>query len=137
MIRLIIVPLLLSSGKNEKWDKHIQKQIARWRGMIENWLIFNRKKPVLVVKYEALKKQTFHEVEWMLKFMNVYYNAMTLNEVLRVGFNAFKREHNHSDGVKYFTDRQRRYITRIIMNVDQLLKKHKKSHQLRVYQYLI
>ena len=122
-------------GDNVRWNKFVQRQMLRWKSIIENWLIFNPENPVIVIQYEVLKEQVNSQVERILKFLNVEYDKNKLDRNLKDGFNFFKRNKECAN-FEHFTANQKKYIIGVIKDVRNMLMAHKKSHILSVDQYL-
>lgn len=105
----------------------------RWVNTIRHWFIFNDKHPVLVVKYEALKENSVHEVQRMLDFLDVGYED--LEEKIRTGFDVFRRKHNGEE-FDHFTTEQRLHVNEGVKAIETLLAISNKSHLLDVSQYI-
>lgn len=86
---------------------------------------------MLVVKYEALKENTVHEVQRMLSFLGIEYDE----EQPGTRFDAFHRKHNQKE-FDHFTIPQRLYINEGVREIGNLLASINKSQMLDVHQYI-
>ena len=94
-----------------------------------------RKHPILVVKYEDLKRDTFTEVKRMLNFLSFGYDAAELKARLDGDFATFHR--THKDGAfDHFTPPQRAYIRTVIEETATVVEQHKLSSMLTLSDYL-
>ena len=88
--------------------------------MIDHLLINNtRGNPVLLVKYEDLKKNTCEEVKRMVDFLGEGMLPGT-EEVLREGFHAFHRNHTYT--FDHYTREQKEYVNSVIISVAKQLQ---------------
>lgn len=117
------------------WNEFVYKQTPRWESTIIKWFIFNDDYPVLVVKYEALKNDTFSEVERMLKFMNIEYDSKKMKEKLGSGYNTFHRKRGPEE-FQRFTEEQRIFVNDTVKNIKSLLDSSEKGKFLNVNQYI-
>lgn len=108
--------------------------MKRWQNTIKHWLISSSYHPVLVVKYEDLKKNTLCEVQRMLDFLGIKYEEEVLAESLGTGFDAFHRKHPQEE-FDHFTAEQRLRVSQGVKVTEALLASSNKSHLLDVGQY--
>ena len=103
--------------------------------MINHLLINNTvDRPVLLVKYEDLKRDTYQEVERMINFLNVKFLTADVNETLKHDrFHAFHRNHTYT--FDHYTTEQKLYMNSVISKVAKQLRLHNIDH-FRVEKYL-
>lgn len=103
--------------------------MENWEAMINHLLINNKvNRPVLLVKYEDLKRDTYQEVERMTTFLNV---TADVNKTLV--HNAFHRNHTYT--FDHYTKEQKVYMNSVISRVAKQLRLHNIDY-FRVEKYL-
>ena len=122
-------------GTNKRWTEFIRSQIPRWQGMIEGWVINHRKHPILVVKYEDLKKNVTLQVKIILTFLSFPYLDREIEERITSGFNSFQRSHKAK--FEHYTPIQRKQILKAISSTSHLLSAHRLTHLLSIDDYLM
>ena len=75
--------------------------------------------PVLLVKYEDLKRDAWGEVERMVDFLGEEM-LPGAEQMLRDGFQTFHRNHNYT--FDHYTQDQIKYINSVIMRVAKQLE---------------
>ena len=109
-------------------------QAKRWRDGITNWFINNSHYPLLVVKYESLRNDTYTQVQRMLEFLNTEYNTEKVKEAITNFSNSmFHRRHTSAEKFQHFTDQQKLYVNDLVEDLNILL--HNRKHLLDVSQY--
>ena len=89
--------------------------------MINHLLVNNTHHPVLLVKYEDLKADTYHEVERMITFLNVELKN-NFQASLKEGFHKFHRNHTYT--FEHYTPEQKLHMNSVILRVAQYLQYH-------------
>ena len=132
----------IHTGKNPEWDALIHKQAKRWKNMITNLVIHRpRTHPLLVVRYEDLKKDTVEQVERMLNFLKMPIDkAELLQRLQQKSFSEFHRNHSTTSHFDLYTPSQIKYWNSVITEVETSLhsndivdfiplRKYVRSHQ--------
>lgn len=97
--------------------------MENWEAMIYHLLVnVSENHPVLLVKYEDLKRDSYGEVERMLSFLDVKFKDDYLREKLKNGFHAFHRNHTYT--FDHYTMEQKVYMNQVINRVSKLLQHH-------------
>lgn len=115
---------LVHVGENPEWEAMIHKQAKRWKNMITNHVI-NRPwtHPILVVRYEDLKKDSVKEVQRMLDFLDIsIHKAELLRRLHQSSFSEYHRNHSDSSPFEPYTSSQVQYWNSVITNVDKSLR---------------
>ena len=86
-----------------------------WQQTVLAWLINNKNRPVMAVKYEHLKVDTRKEIEKILHFVSVPYSRRQLEKVLREGYDEYRRPHGKE--FEHYTDSQKRYVRNIVSSI--------------------
>lgn len=121
-------------GLNNKWEAFVASQAKRWRDGITNWFVNNsHHHPILVVKYEALKNDTYTQVQRMLTFLSTEYNAERVKESVTNFSNMFHRKHS-TGKFQHFTDQQTLYVNNLVEDLNTELQD--RIHLLDVSQYM-
>ncbi len=93
-------------------------------------------KPLLVVRYEDMKKDKVEQVSRMLDFLQQDYNRTELAARLEDEFDKFHRSHTAEDNYDHYTEKQRAYVRFLIKstaNKLQSMKVHYEGLKLRGY----
>lgn len=132
---LCLSHISLHAGTNPGWNNTIYTQMEVWETMINHLLINNTvERPVLLVKYEDLQRDSYQEVERMVNFLNVKFLTDDVNKPLEHnGFHAFHR--NHTNSFDHYTMEQKLYVNSVIGRVAKQLRLHNIDY-LRVERYL-
>ena len=103
--------------------------------MINHLLINNTvNRPVLLVKYEDLKRDAYQEVERMVTFLDVNFVTTDVKKTLvESGFHAFHRNHTYT--FDPYTSEQKLYMNSVINRVAKQLQIHNIDY-LRVEKYI-
>ena len=109
--------------------------MENWEAMIYHLLINNAvNRPVLIVKFEDLKKDTYQEVERILNFLNVKFLTADDNKTLVPDrLHAFHRNHTYT--FDHYTTEQKIYMNSVIRRVAKQLRLHNIDY-LHVKKYL-
>ena len=105
-----------------------------WERTILAWIANNHNHPVLIVKYEDVKRNTEAELKRMLDFLQVPYSSSRLKEVVAKGYHVYRREHGET--FDHYTPGQRDTVRTVIERVIQSLRKHGLLFQANVSVYL-
>ena len=107
--------------------------MENWEAMINHLLInASDRNPVLLVKYEDLKRDAISEVERMLMFLDIKVTT-TVRGKLKNGFHAFHRNHTYT--FDHYTVEQKIYMNEVINRVSKQLQYHNIDY-LHVHKYL-
>ena len=91
-----------------------------WEAMVNHLLINNTGgRPVLLVKYEDLKRDTCDEVKRMVSFLGEEM-LPGAEQMLQDGFQTFHR--NHTYAFNHYTQDQIEYINSVIIRVAKQLE---------------
>ena len=105
-----------------------------WERTVLAWVSNNHNHPVLVVKYEDLKKDTLTEVKRMLDFLQVPYSESRLTEVVFRGYSMYKRQ--HVEKFDHYTTEQREVVRSAIERVSRTLHENSLLVKANVSSYL-
>ena len=111
---------IFCAGSNSSWDAFVHEQASVWERTINGWIVNNHRHPLLVVKYENLKKNTALELKRMLDFLQVPYSTSRLGEVVGRGYSAYKRK--HQEEFDHYTTDQRNVLRNVVERVSESLK---------------
>lgn len=107
--------------------------MQQWEDMVNHLLVnVSDSNPVLLVKYEDLKKDLYQEVERMLMFLDVQVRN-DWKDRLKNGFHAFHRNHTYT--FDHYTIEQKIYMNEVINRVSKQLQHHNIDY-LDVHKYL-
>lgn len=123
----------------DAWNRFLTGDFAKgWQTRINNWVLDGDVRPVLVVRYEDLKKDTATEVAKMLDFLNIEYTSrQDIHQRICQGYTEFKRLHTAKDDFEHFTQKQRDFIGSLINDVLISAKAVNKSHILKLEEYIM
>ena len=68
--------------------------------------------PILVLRYEDLKRDSLTQVLRMLDFLNVHYDRTEIETRLQDDFNAVRR--NHTCDFEHYTEDQKAYVKNML-----------------------
>ena len=112
----MLLRIIFLAGYNQAWAARINELTHRWEEMVTHLLVQNAaKRPVLLVHYEDLKRNSSHEVLRMVKFLGVGIPESVVMERLKDGFTSFYR--NHTQTFEHYTDMQKLQINKAITRV--------------------
>lgn len=80
--------------------------------MVQHLLVNSKNSSVLLVHYEDLRSNLFHEMKRMLQFLDYSVTENTLRERLDEKFTTFYR--NHTSEFEHFTSEQKKYVNSIL-----------------------
>ena len=112
--------MVFFTGTNTTWNNFVHEQAVIWEQTVLAWIINNHNHPVLIVKYEDVKKNTQTELRRMLNFLQVPYSSSRLKEVVARGYRMYRREHSQS--FDHYTPDQRDTVRSTIERVSKYLK---------------
>ncbi len=103
--------------------------------MVRSWVVeSSRRHPVLVVKYEDVRKNWFGEVKRMLDFLAFPYNDLELRQRMKSDFTSFHR--SHTAPLQPFSTALRAVVCSALHNVSHDAKNSKLQHVLRLDDYM-
>ena len=107
--------------------------MKNWEAMINHLMVnVSEGNPVLLVKYEDLKKDPYQEVERMLTFLDMKVKD-DVKDRLKNGFHTFHRNHTYT--FDHYTVEQKIYMNEVINRVSKQLQYHNIDY-LHVHKYL-
>ena len=122
-------------GENKAWQDFIISQTRRWKTMIKNWLVRSLEHPVLVVKYESLKRNTATQVKRMLDFLGVIYDSeVDVEKVLNDRTQTFHRKHGAD--FNHYTPSQKSYIKSTVKETVRLIESSELGDVIDIEDYL-
>ncbi len=121
-------------GENKAWDAYVHREAVEWQNTIIGWLLRNKEHPVMVVKFEDLKRSTVVEVKRMLDFLLVPYTMEKVLEVVGSEFAEFRRKHQQS--FEHFTPEQKEFVTQVLRTTMKLLNARKLSNVCNILDYI-
>lgn len=104
--------------------------------VIQRLVVNVARRPVLVVRYEDLKRDEAGQVRRMLEFLDVPYSEKTLRGGGGGGGGYTPFFRNHTDTFDHFTQLQKRYVNGIIMQVVGEMKTRGVESELQLEQYI-
>ena len=125
---------ILFPGANPEWNEMVLKQTGKWKLMMKNYLINHGDHPVLVVRFEDLKRDAFTEIKRVLDFIQFPYSDHTLEQRIQDGYTHFHR--NHTDLFEHYTVEQREHLNSVIRDIIRLLHLNGKADIIGLQQYL-
>lgn len=100
------------SGNNKSWNDFVLREAPAWKKTLFAFLLNTHSHPVMVARYEDLKKNLEVELARMLNFMQVPYRLSQLRQCVDKGYSKYKRS---KDGeFEHYTAQQREYVSNII-----------------------
>lgn len=125
-------------GNCSEWNGFLYGIGPRWKKTIEKWFLDPRSlaRPVLVVRYEDLKRDPVEEVKRMLEFLKFTFDEQSLAERLaKKASESFHR--NHTDiNFEHYTTEQKKYINSLLQDTIQLLKQRGVEQRFNLHEYL-
>ena len=100
------------------------------------WVIKNHNRPVMVVKYEDLKRNIISEVMKMLDFLEFPYSLTAVSKKLKKKYIEFHRAHSKTE-FEHFTPEQKAFVTTMLRNTLRSLDSHGLTHVCDIRDYLI
>ena len=94
-----------------------------------SWLRDNKNHPVLVIRYEELRKNTQRELSKMLDFLHVPFSTTKLDKV------RWKENDNGDFGNFKFTDTQQNYVNSVIQKTAEVLSMHSLTKDINLANY--
>ena len=126
------------AGKNPEWEAIIHKQAKKWKNMIYNHVIKRKPThPLLVVRYEDLKRDSVREVQRMLDFLDIIVERDELLQRLQQNsFNRYHRNHTRSSQFNPYTPAQIKYWNSVISDTVNILRSNGISNFVPLKSYL-
>ena len=112
----------------------VLNQTSKWMLMMEHYVIDPGDHPVLVVRFEDLKKDAVTEVKKMLDFLEFPYSELELEERVRDGYTQFLR--SHKDHFDHYTKEQTAHINKAIRTVIKRLQENNVMDSIGLLLYL-
>lgn len=128
----------IHTGNCSEWNGFLYGIGPRWKKTIEKWFLDPRSlaRPVLVVRYEDLKRDPVKEVKRMLEFLKFTYDEQSLAERLaKKASESFHRNHTDSN-FEHYTTEQKKYINSLLQDTIQLLKQRGVEQRFNLHEYL-
>ena len=97
------------------------------------WVIKNHNHPVMVVKYEDLKRNVYSEVMMMLDFFEFPYSITAVSKRLK---KEFHRAHSKTE-FEHFTPEQKAFVMTVVRNTLRSLDSRGLTHVCDIRDYLI
>lgn len=120
---------------NKDWDKHIREKTKRWSAEVSGWIIAGKDNPLIVVRYEDLKKDTAKEMKRVMDFLGFsHISESDIKERLGEGYNSFYR--NHKDNFSHYTEGQKSFIRQQVESTINALREHGKENVFPIDEYL-
>lgn len=94
----------------------------------------NFSRPVMVVKYEDIKRDQATQVNRMLNFLEVPFNNTDLKAKLNSGFDVFRRP--HKEEFEHYSPRQKKYINEMLLKTTKILSQHNMENLFHLEEYL-
>ena len=111
-------------GENPEWEAIIHKQAKRWKSMIHNFVVKRKPiHPLLVVRYEDLKRDSVRQVQRMLDFLDITIERDELLQRLQQNsFSKYHRNHTRSSQFNPYTPAQIKYWNSVILDMENSLR---------------
>ena len=134
----VLIPLYFYVGENPDWETIIHKQAQKWKNMIYNHIIKRRPThPLLVVRYEDLKRDLVGEVQRMLDFLDITIERDELVQRLQQNsFSKYHRNHTRSSQFNPYTPSQIKYWNSVIADMENSLQSNGITYFIPLRSYL-
>ena len=132
-----ITPLLfpMFPVDEEKWDMFLRQYMRHWSSRLLQWIIYQDKHPIHILRYEDLKQDTVGEIEKTLDFLDVSYDPETVRKKLNLDYADFKRPHDRND-YEHYSVEQKEFVKSVLLDVNVAARRAKKAHLLRLDEYI-
>ena len=100
----------------------VLNQTSKWMLMMEHYIIDPGDHPVLVIRFEDLKRDAVTEIKKMLDFLEFPYSEVKLEERLREGYAQFLR--GHDDHFEHYTKEQTAHVNEAIRRIIKRLREN-------------
>lgn len=114
--------------------KFVQNKAPQWLTTIRNWIGANRGHPVLVIKYETLKRSPASEIKKILKFLNIDYSDDLVEKSMVNEFTDFRRVHTKTFDA--YTPELREYVHSVLQEAVAFLKEKRLTSMIQIEDYL-
>ena len=136
--------VLLNAGNFTKWEEFVRDGIYHWKTMLRNWVVLPHmgntvaKHPLLIIKYEDLKREPEVGLKRMLDFLKADYSVGNLShavssQALRLFQRAPERK---SNSLSHFTATQHELVEKSLRDISRLLSNRGLQSVLSVDDYL-
>ena len=109
--------------------------MRHWSSRLLQWIIYQDKHPIHILRYEDLKQDTVGEIKKTLDFLDVSYDPERVTEKLNMDYADFKRTHDRNH-YEHYSVEQREFVKSVLLDVDVAAKRAKKAHLLRLDEYI-
>jgi hypothetical protein len=123
------------SFDENKWDMFLRGYMRHWSSRLLQWIIYQDKHPIHILRYEDLKQDTVGEIEKTLDFLDVSYDPETVRKKLNLDYADFKRPHDRND-YEHYSVEQKEFVKSVLLDVNIAAKTAKKAHLLRLDEYI-
>ena len=132
-----ITPLLFSMFPvdEEKWDMFLRGYMRHWSSRLLQWIIYQDKHPIHILRYEDLKQDTVGEIEKTLDFLDVSYDPETVRKKLNLDYTDFKRPHDRNE-YEHYSVEQKEFVKSVLLDVNVAARRAKKARLLRLDDYI-
>lgn len=133
--------ILLMAGNFTQWEEFVREGIHQWETMLRNWIVLRHsvaKHPLLIIKYEDLKREPEAGLRQMLDFLKVDYGVEDVRRVVNSqATRLFQRTPERKPSrLSHFTATQRALVERSLRNLSKLLSNRASRSLLSVNDYL-
>ncbi|CAI8058343.1 WSC domain-containing protein 1 [Geodia barretti] len=123
------------SFDEEKWDMFLRGYMRHWSSRLLQWIIYQDKHPIHILRYEDLKQDTVGEIKKTLDFLDVSYDPETVRKKLNLDYTDFKRPHDRNH-YNYYSVEQKEFVKSVLLDVNVAARRAKKAHLLRLDEYI-
>lgn len=136
--------ILLHAGNFTEWEQFVRDGIYHWKTMLHNWVILPQmgktvaKHPLLIIKYEDLKREPEVGLERMLDFLKADYTVGDLGHVVSSQtLKLFQRTpRGKLGGLGHFTASQHRLVEESVRDISRQLSNRGLTSLLSIVDYL-
>ena len=109
-------------------------KVLKWQSYFTGWVLGNLGHPLLVVRFEDLKKDAAAEIKRIMDFLKVPYSDGEVRKRLMEGFGGFQRKHH--DEYDHFMPEQRQSVLSVVQQTVHLLSNGNHHDSFGVEEYL-
>lgn len=122
---------------SKDWDEFLHTYMNAWLTRLRNWVLNQTPEhPVVVVKYEDLKKDTMTEVEKILTFLGFSFDENYVSQRLAEDFTMFKRPHSKESEFERYTGDQLQHMKSVVLQAIKLVEEKLMTHVVKLDDYL-
>ena len=122
---------------SDSWDDFLQTYMTHWVERIQHWVLEQTSDhPVMVVRYEDLKRSTGREVRRVFSFLQLPFSIKDLTQRLKEDFTTFKRPHCETCDFERYTASQTLHMKSSLEHAIHLAEQSNMSHILKLDEYL-